>query len=97
MTLYTKNEVKDIINEHAIHGICQTLEDADIKFDLCSADGKQVAVSNEPVDCMNRCTMSIDVGGEVWGVLHYDLDADLAFVEGVVLTAQNVLSMAWGA
>lgn len=97
MTLYTKDEMKEIINEYAIHGICQSLEDADIKFDLCDPCGKQVAVSNEPVDCMNHCTMSVDVNGEVWGVLHYDLEADLDYVEGIVIAVQNILSASWGA
>ena len=96
MTLYSPDEMKDIVGDCVLHGICSTLEENDIEFVLCSPDGKEVAVSDNPLDCMNHSTMSIDVGGEVWGVLRYSLDTDLDFVEGVVLMAQAVLSKAWG-
>ena len=97
MTLYSPDEMKNIVNECAIHGICQSLEDADIKFDLAAPDGKQVAVSNEPVDPLNHSCLAINVGGEVWGVLHFDLDADLNYVDGIVSAAENILSAVWGA
>jgi hypothetical protein len=46
---------------------------------------------------MNHCTMSVDVNGEVWGVLHYDLEADTNYVAGIVIAVQNILSASWGA